>query len=271
MPIVTLTSDLGKDIYQVAKAKMQLETLVQDVKIFDISHNVSPFAIDEAAYLINSCLNDFPEGTVHVMAVDADIYKYKRLLAAFYNKQVIMAVDNGFLPMLLEGHDNKLYEIPVDDKLKASPATLKTLILPAAAAIINHGVDTIGILTGVALEKTLEKPLIEENSLRGKVVYVNNYHNSVTNISRTVFDNERMGRYFEITLNRYDRITEISDTYSQLPEGECLCFFNENGLLEIAVNRGKASQLLGLERGKMITIEFFNERPTAGMRRGGLL
>ncbi|HYG14270.1 MAG TPA: SAM-dependent chlorinase/fluorinase, partial [Bacteroidia bacterium] len=247
VPIVTLTSDLGKDTYQVAKAKMQLEGLVQGVKIFDISHDVSPFAIDEAAYLLNSCINDFPEGTVHIMAVDADIYKYKRLLAAFYNKQVIMAVDNGFLPMLLEGHDNKLYEIPVDDTLKLSPATLRNVVLPAAAGILNHGIDAVGALTADPLEKTLEKPLVEENSLRGKVVYVNNYHNSVTNISRSVFDTERMGRYFEITLNRYDRITDINDTYSQQPEGECLCFFNENGLLEIAVNRGKASQLLGLE------------------------
>ena len=39
----------------------------------------------------------------------------------------------------------------------------------------------------------------------------------------------------------------ISQTYSDVEEGEAVCFFNSSGWLEIAINKGKAENLLGLK------------------------
>jgi S-adenosyl-L-methionine hydrolase (adenosine-forming) len=253
-----------------AKLKMQLLKVISGVQIIDVAHNILPHAVDEAVYLANSCMQDFAPGTLHIIGVDADLYKYNRLLCAVCNGQLYLTADNGFASMLDAQGGLAVYDIPIADGDRLHTAYLSKVFVPAALYILENGVEAAGTLTDDFLEKNLELPFMEENSLRGKVVYVSNYQNAVTNVTRKIFDDEGMGRYFEIAMNRFDRITEISDTYSQVPEGEGLCFFNENGLLEIAVNRGKAAQLLGLERGKMITIEFSAEPPKAKSKPGGL-
>lgn len=271
MPIVTLTTDLGKDTHQVAKVKMQLLRALPSAHIIDISHSITPYAIDEAAYLLDSTLDDFPEGTVHIVAVDADLPRYQRLLAANYKGQYILAADNGFLTLLTGGENAQYFEWPIDKSAKDIFFPLKQVLIPAAIKLTLVGEKALGPAVENILEKTLEKPLLEEEGLKGQVVYVNNYHNAVTNITRAVFDKERFGRNFKIVLNRFDNINTISRNYEEVAEGKSLCFFNENGLLEIAINRGKASQLLGLERGKFVTVMFFNDEETGKSRQGSLL
>lgn len=272
MPIVTLTSDLGKDTHLVAKAKMQLLAALPQSTIIDISHTVSPFAIDEAVYLASSCANDFPGGTIHLIAVDADIKKYGRLVACEFKGQIYIAADNGFAAMLTKGKPATYYEIPftADDNGNFFP--LKYLLMPVVIEVLQKGFAAVAKPIDAVLEKTLEEPFAIGNSLRGHIVYVNNYHNAITNITRTIFNNERGSRNFEIVLNRFDSISAISNSYNDVEEGDSLCFFNENNVLEIAVNRGKASQLLGLEKGKRITIDFFEGAATTSeVRTRGLL
>lgn len=271
MPIVTLTTDLGKDTHQVAKVKMQLMHTMAGAHVVDISHNITPFAIDEAVYLVSSSIADFPPGTLHLVSVDIDLFGYRRLLACLYKEQVFISSDNGFFSLLVKDEPAQFYELPLKDSDLTDPFPLKNILVPIAAEVAARGIQNSGTVTEKVLEKILERPIVAENELRGHVIYVNNYCNAITNITRNDFENARNGRYFEIMMNRFDRITQLSNTAGEAPEGECLCFFNEDGLLEIAVNRGKASQLLGLEKGKMITVEFFAEAPKSAPKVGRLL
>lgn len=271
MPIVTLTSDLGKDTHLVAKAKMQLLGKLPQATILDISHSVTPFAIDEAVYLAASCINDFPQGTLHLISVDMDVEKYGRLLACEFKEQLFVAADNGFLALLTQGEQATYYEIPFEAEVNSNFSPLKYILIPTAIKLIEKGLEAIGKPVESILEKTLERPFaMAGKSLRGHIVYVNNYGNAVTNITQAIFDTERAGRNFEIVLNRFDSINVISDSYNSVEEGDSLCFFNENGWLEIAVNRGNASQLLGLEKGKRLTIDFFDKQATKTAKAEGL-
>ena len=63
---------------------------------------------------------------------------------------------------------------------------------------------------------------------------------------------------FSIFYRRKDKITYISKNYSDVKNGTELALFNESGLLEIAMNTGKAGQLLGLNVGGQIIIEFYD-------------
>lgn len=270
MPIVTLISDLGKDTHLVAKAKAQLLKAIPAATVIDVSHTVSPFVIEEAAYFAKSCINDFAEGTIHLISVDADIKKYKRVVAVRHNGQILISVDNGVLSMITGGINAAYYELSLDSDKDDAFLPLKTVLIPLAIEVINKGLEQVGIPIETVLEKTVEEPVVLNNGIRGKVIYVNNYHNAITNITRLIFDNERVGRNFEVILNRFDSIRGLSESYSSVDVGDNLCFFNEDGFLEIAVNRGKASQLLGLERGKRVTIEFFTERATSEAKTGGL-
>jgi len=65
MRIVTLTTDLGLKDQYVAAIKGQILSENPAVQIVDISHDVRPFDIAQAAYFLNNVIEDFPEGTVH--------------------------------------------------------------------------------------------------------------------------------------------------------------------------------------------------------------
>lgn len=269
--IVTLITDLGKDTYVVAKAKAKLLAAVPSVSIIDISHTVTPFLIDEAVFFAKSCINDFPEGTIHLIAVDADIKKYKKLLACKFKGQIFITVDNGFISILTGNQTCEVFSLPYEGLPYNTLSPLKTLLCPIAIRVINEGLENIGRREENFLEKTVEQPIVFENGLRGKVLYINNYNNVITNISRALFDNERVGRRFNIVLNRFDNISNLSESYNDVGIGDNLCFFNADGLLEIAINRGSASKLLGLEKDKRITIEFFADRAVSETREQGLL
>ena len=70
MSIITLTTDLGLRDHYVASLKAQLLSKLEGCNIVDISHEVQPFNLGEAAYYVNNVLEDFPEGTVHFIGVD---------------------------------------------------------------------------------------------------------------------------------------------------------------------------------------------------------
>ena len=61
------------------------------------------------------------------------------------------------------------------------------------------------------------------------------------------FETNRKGRNFSIIFKRDEVINKISNTYSDVSEGEKLAFFNSAGYLEIAINKGNAAGLFGLQ------------------------
>jgi len=67
------------------------------------------------------------------------------------------------------------------------------------------------------------------------------------NITRDEFEQQRKGRSFRIVFKRDEIIDKISETYADAQEGEKLALFNSAGYLEIAINKGNAAGLFGLQ------------------------
>ncbi len=242
---------------------MRLLAALPTATIIDVAHHITPFSIDEAAYMMRTCVDDFEQGTIHLISVDVDFKKYPNLLACVYKGQIFITADNGLLTLFTPADETVYYKLPYEEMPEGNFFPLKHALVPAAIAIAQKGIEAVGKRIDHVLEKLLEQPLENKDKLRGHILYVNNYNNAITNITRTMFDNVRAGRNFEVVLNYFDSINSISEHYSDVEEGESLCFFNEDGLLEIAVNRAEASQLLGLEKGKRVTVEFFDSNPSS--------
>src|SRR5690606_37759457 len=85
------------------------------------------------------------------------------------------------------------------------------------------------------------------NYLEVKVIFIDSFENVVLNIHRSTFESIRKGRDFKIVLKANESIDTISESYADVPEGEKLAYFNASGYLEIAINQGNASGLLGLQ------------------------
>lgn len=72
VPVITLLTDLGlKDSY-VPQVKGELLRALPSANIIDISHQVQPFDIAEAAFILRGSYRSFPPGTIHISGIDAD-------------------------------------------------------------------------------------------------------------------------------------------------------------------------------------------------------
>ncbi len=91
------------------------------------------------------------------------------------------------------------------------------------------------------------QPLTGEDYIEGQIIHIDNFENVVVNITREQFHAQRNGRRFAIFFRRDEMITQISETYADVAEGQKLALFNAAGYLEIAVNKGNAAGLFGLQ------------------------
>ena len=100
------------------------------------------------------------------------------------------------------------------------------------------------------------KPVIEKDLIKGKVIYIDGYQNVITNIDENLFNEVVKGRKFKILLRAGNyEISTISQSYLDVSEGELLALFDSENQLEIAINKGKASSLLGIDIDDVVRIE----------------
>ena len=93
--------------------------------------------------------------------------------------------------------------------------------------------------------------------ITGAVIYIDSFRNAITNITKDLFDRIGEGRAFEIyPQNNYYKITRLNDFYHETAPGEILAIFNSVGLLEIAINKGNAAELLNLSVNSSIRVKF---------------
>src|SRR5690606_17900175 len=102
MQIITLTSDMGLKDYYVAVVKAFILQNCKDfIHIIDITHDITPFKTAEAAYQISQSYKSFPDGTIHVIGVEAEPYISSRDNTEFFpsvlvmDNQYFISSDNG--------------------------------------------------------------------------------------------------------------------------------------------------------------------------------
>ncbi len=73
MSIITLTTDYGNKDYFVSSLKAKIVSEIDSAEIIDISHNISPFNLTEAGYILEGAHKNFPKGTIHMICVDSEL------------------------------------------------------------------------------------------------------------------------------------------------------------------------------------------------------
>lgn len=257
MAIITLTTDLGdKDIYQAA-LKGNIFKLLPTVNLVDITHSVALFNIQQAAFILKNSFRYFPDGTVHLIGVDTVYNDYTRFLAIKYKNHYFVGADNGIFSLIFSEEPQEMVEITLMQDLKFLHFPLADIFVKAACHLAKGGALTqIGIpVQGVERKMDLQ-PVIERNVIKGMVIYIDTFQNAITNITKDFFSRVQQGRRFILYFKRNETITQLSWHYNEVPEGEKLCLFGISDHLEIAINKGNASGLLGLNLGDSVIIDF---------------
>lgn len=248
MSLLTLTSDIGQQDFLIGAVKGQLLQRNADLTLVDISHNLSPFNYPQAAYVCRNAIKNFPAGTFHLVMVNLFDEKPEHMLMAEHNGHFIGCADNGLLTMILEEVPQKVVGLKLD-KNQQKNTIYCTSVFAAAFNELNNGkkIEEIGD-AGISIRvKNPLRPMLGNNWIEGQIIFIDNFENVIVNIHKDEFEEQRKGRSFKIVFKRDEVIDKISETYADVNEGEKLALFNSAGYLEIAINKGNAAGLLGLQ------------------------
>ena len=275
MSIVTLTTDFGIKDHFIANIKGAILSELPEANIVDISHQISPFNILEAAYIIQNSYRSFPLGTIHIIGVDSELNPENKHLVVKFEGQYFICADNGIMSMAcLNIEPEKIVEINIHDKLITNFSVLDVFVKVACHISRGGKLEVIGkSISKIKSVKNLT-PFINEskNQIIGNVIYIDNYGNVITNITKSFFREISKSREFEISVRNY-KFKKIHSKYSDIVnfsidqskrnnDGQALAIFNSSLNLEIAiyksnpVNFGTAASLMGLSILDTVTINF---------------
>ncbi len=261
MAIITLTTDLGyKDFYQAA-LKGSILGLMPDVNIVDITHEIQAFNISQAAFILKNAYKYFPKGTVHLIGIDTVYKEENKFLAINYQDHFFVGADNGIFSLIFNHEPEKIVEIDILQDLKFLHFPLADIFVKAACHLASgKPIEKIG-LKSTSLQKLVNlNPIIDQNMIRGSVIYIDSFQNVITNITKELFTKVQKGRDFTLYFRKNETIKHLSWHYNEVDEGEKLCLFGISDHLEIAINKGYASGLLGLNVNDIVRIEFLDQQ-----------
>lgn len=262
MPIITLTTDFGtKDPY-LSAVKGKIYSLVNHVTVVDISHDIAPFNVPEAAYILNNAYKNFPEGTIHIVGIDTAELHHHAVLIAKINNHFFIASDNGVLS-LLKGAIEQVVVVK-EGLINTSFPTLNIFVDLASKLLESKEITGLGEqLTTIKKLSSLNATVNDDKSqITGNIIYIDNYGNIVTSITKELFNTIIQDRSIEIVARTYvfkkvyesyaDFVKEKTLNTKASLEGERLALFNSAGFLQISIYKGSKSKggtafsLLGL-------------------------
>lgn len=273
MSIITLTSDYGNKDYFISSIKAKLKQEIEDVDIIDISHEISPFNLTEAGYVLEGACKDFPKGTIHIIFIDSELNPENKHIAIKHNESYFIGADNGVLSLLFKDtipdqivelnlHNSFNYKISSDD-----------LFIKVAGHILRSGpLNVVGSNIKTIKEIKNLRPVISQNQIIGSVIYIDNFGNVITNITEKIFKEVSKTRPFTINA-RNVKFNKIFKNYSEAidfkiekkdreEDGKSLAIFNSLGYLQLSIYKsnpktvGSASSLFGLDYRDPVSVYF---------------
>ncbi|MBC7384289.1 MAG: SAM-dependent chlorinase/fluorinase [Bacteroidia bacterium] len=258
--LITLITDYGFDSPYVAAIKGCVYAQIPNGLVVEITNQINPFDITQAAFLLNSVYKNFPAGTWHLIGVDTNIDLHKQVLIVEHEGHYFIGADNGIFSILFDPLPEKVYKVLSAYINNSELFADKNIFVGIAASFFKTG--SLNNLTEPGVIETIRQsiqPTIEDTVVRGTVMYVDGFNNAITNITKELFEQAVKGRKFTLYYWGRHSIKHISKHYHEGKPGDDIMLFNENNYLEIAMNRGRGAQLLGLKVGSKIIIEISAE------------
>jgi S-adenosylmethionine hydrolase len=255
MALITFMSDFGYSDHYVAAVKAKIYQMAPTVQIIDISHNIAHFDIAHGAYVLDAVFRDFPHGTVHIVGVNSFSYLRYTYIAIKLEGHFFVGPDNGILGLISEQEPEAVVKIDKDQYL-ASSFPEKEVFAPVAVKLASgSSILEIGSPFEGMKKMIGRKIKATKKQITGNVLRVDHYGNLVTNIDKNTFDFLSKEKTFKVVLGR-EILTQLNENQNFSEDGEIFAFFNSKGFLQIGINKGNASELLGLHFDSNISIVF---------------
>ncbi len=253
--ILTLTTDFGLEDHFVAAMKGVILSIAPQARLVDVTHQIRPHAIAEAAFTVAEAARCFPKGTVHLVVVDPGVGTARRAILAEAGGQRFVAPDNGVLSLALARGRCHVREITAARYFRRPVS--KTFhgrdIFAPVAAHLARGVAPAAF--GRLVRDFVRSDFAEPEDLgggrwHGCVLKADRFGNLVTNFDTERFGGLRSGQ-FVLKVGRR-RVTARVETFAKASAGQLVLLAGSAGYLEIAVNQGSAEKLTGCAAGDVV-------------------
>jgi hypothetical protein len=254
-PIITLTTDFGLRDPFVGVMKGVILGICPDVRLVDLTHDVAPQDVLEAALVLESSARFFPGGTVHLAVVDPGVGSRRRGLAISAAGQRFVGPDNGlfsaalgepgWMAVSLENPEYRLAEV-------SQTFHGRDIFAPAAAHLAS----------GIALERfgpPVTDPMrlrfpdcrLENGAWVGEVIGADGFGNLLTSVTARRLSEAAAGWIVELG----GRVLgPLVSCYADGREGEPSAIIGSSGRVEIFVRNANAQAVLGAGRGTPVRV-----------------
>lgn len=258
IPIITLTTDWGTRDFYVGAVKGKLLQKIPSANIIDISHHIAPHDIIHASFVLKNALRFFPEGTIHLLGVNNNASLETPHTLVKSHNQYFIGTDNGIFSLILDDEPEQIIHLDIHQESDYFTFPVRDLFCKVAGEIVaGSSLTTLGDEAEGIKQLQSFQPVINNTTINAKVIHIDRYQNLITNISKDMFREVGKGRPFRLHFhNRQFNITQLHEEYNEVNEAELMAIFGSSGFLEIALNLGKASELLGMGLDAPVIIEF---------------
>lgn len=256
--IITFTSDFGLDDGYVGIVKGSIKSINPTASIIDLSHQLNPFDVRSAAWIIFNAYKYFPDNSIHLVVVDPAVGSSQRRILLSNGKYHFVGPDSGVFSYLLnEGStDWQSFQLTNHELFLENVSTsfhARDIFGPVAAHLsMGLAPEKVGPSIEISsLDKSIFKPVQKiANKIQGEITYIDRFGNLITNISASQI---AVSNSIICSLKGTE-INQLSSTYSSSDRGDLLVFSGSHGFLEIAVNQGSAKQMLNVEIGEQVIV-----------------
>ncbi len=245
--VITLTTDFGSGDHEAGVLKGVIWSIAPKAQIADLTHDITPHYVLEAALLLWRAARFFPDGTIHVAVVDPGVGTARRAMAAQLGTQYFVGPDNGLLSLLLaRAEENKQTTrfIHLDRPEFWLPEVTnifhgRDIFAPVAAHLAaGEQLTNLGTLIDDPIRIGIPKPARIPNGWIGQVIHIDHFGNLATNLNVN-----HLNMLKEVIIKiKGEQIAGLVLTFGDRPAGSLIALLDSSGSLAISVVNGNAAK-----------------------------
>ncbi|HEY1503528.1 MAG TPA: SAM-dependent chlorinase/fluorinase [Stellaceae bacterium] len=240
--MIVLFTDFGLAGPYTGQMKAVLRREAPQTEIIDLFADAPAGDPRASAYLLAAYAAWFPHGTIFLSIVDPGVGGARAPLMIEADRRWYVGPENGLFELVLRRAQNiRCHEITWHPPKLSASFQGRDLFAPVAAMLARAE------RPHVRARETIRQPQWPDDL--AEIVYVDHYGNAMTGLRGSTLSERAT-----LILGDKTRVIHAA-TFSAVPEGNAFWYENSNGLVEIAVNRGRAADLLHLAIGSTLTIE----------------
>jgi S-adenosylmethionine hydrolase len=258
-PTIVFMTDFGTVDDSVAICKGVMYSIVPEVRIVDLTHQVTPFSILDGARFLYGATAYYPAGTVFVVVIDPTVGSTRKAVVVKSKRgQYFVLPDNGLMT-LVQDRDGIESAREITNRDWMIGAALSSTfhgrdIFSPAGAHLARGDDWTNVGPELDVSKLVRLDIalakLDDRGLSGEVIATDGpFGNLVTNLSGDDFLKlgYARGRTVHVTIGKNEMDIPFVRTFSDVPLKQPLLYIDSRGRLGLAVNQESFAATYGVK------------------------